>query len=418
MSMISWPFDSTVTFDTENNPIYDRTYSADVLARILRKYFKDGVFSTQEDCLRVVEATGMNVTVNPGDCMIQGRHGYLETPQTLAIGTADPALKRIDLVVLRLDLSVNELSIKPAVVVGSEAVNPVAPALTRNSTVYELALAEVYVGANVTAISQAAITDARLDSTRCGVVASIIGDTDTSTYYAQIAADLAEFKAGQESDFDAWFATITSILDQNTAANLLNMINTLNAEMDDVQTLGTQTQNSINALNAEMDNVLHTSAQSLTTTQQTQARSNVNAQSAITASGMLKGNGAGSVSAAAEGVDYVGIAGGKAKPERTSANLIYGTVSKTLEPGHAGCVLRLNSSSNLTVTIPTDATVLMPNETEIEVVRWGTGNVTFVPASGVSIRSVDNQRSIAEQYASACLKKISANIWLLTGYLA
>jgi len=91
-----------------------------------------------------------------------------------------------------------------------------------------------------------------------------------------------------------------------------------------------------------MDNVLHTSAQSLTTTQQTQARSNVNAQSAITASGMLKGNGAGSVSAAAEGVDYVGIAGGKAKPERTSANLIYGTVSKTLEPGHAGCVLQLN----------------------------------------------------------------------------
>ena len=45
MAMISWPFDSTVTYDGQGNPIYTKTYSSDVLASILRKYFRNGVFT-------------------------------------------------------------------------------------------------------------------------------------------------------------------------------------------------------------------------------------------------------------------------------------------------------------------------------------------------------------------------------------
>jgi hypothetical protein len=241
MSMISWPFDSTLSEDAYGNPVYSRAYSSDVLARILRKYFNNGVFATPEDCLRVLEASGMNVSVNPGDCLIEGRHGYLEAAETLAVAAADPALSRIDLVVLRLDLSVSGLSVTPAVVTGTAAASPAAPTVTRNSTVYELALAQLYIGAGVTSIPQSVITDTRLDSDRCGVVASILGDTDTSTYYAQIAADLAEFKAGREAAFDAWyaaqtadfntwFASIMEALDDNIVTNLYSLIDQYKAK--------------------------------------------------------------------------------------------------------------------------------------------------------------------------------------------
>ena len=224
MAMISWPFDSTVTYDGQGNPIYTKTYSSDVLANVLRKYFRNGVFTDAEDCFQVLENSGMDISVSPGHCLIQGRHGYNEVSSTLTVSNADPALPRIDLVVLRLNLGVSALSIELFMVTGTAAVTPIAPALTRNSTIYELALAEIYVAAGVTAITQAVIADTRLDSDRCGVVASILGDTDTSTYYAQIAADLAAFKAGREADFDAWFSGIVDILDENTAGNLLGLI--------------------------------------------------------------------------------------------------------------------------------------------------------------------------------------------------
>lgn len=229
-NMISWPFDSTLTVDGYGNPVYSRAYSSDVLARILRKYFNDGVFNTVADSLRVLESTGMNVDLNPGDCLIQGRHGYLESLETLAIAASHATLPRKDLVVLRLNLAVGGLSILPFVLTGTPAASPAVPTVTRNSTVYEIALAEVHVAAAAAAIPQSAITDTRLDSARCGVVASILGDTNTSTYYAQIAADLAGFKATQEADFTEWFNDLQALLDENVVTNLTNLINKYKAK--------------------------------------------------------------------------------------------------------------------------------------------------------------------------------------------
>ena len=247
MAMISWPFDSTVTYDGQGNPIYTKAYSSDVLANILRKYFRNGVFTDTADCFQVLENNGMNISVSPGHCLIQGRHGYNEVSTSLTVSNANPAMPRIDLVVLRLNLGISALSIELFIVDGTAAVTPVVPTLTRNSTIYELALAEIYVAAGATAITQSVITDTRLDSNRCGIVASIIGDTDTSTYYAQIAADLVAFKANEEANFLAWFATIQDILDEEVAGNLLNQIQALETHTtlnsDSVPVLGVLAHN-------------------------------------------------------------------------------------------------------------------------------------------------------------------------------
>ncbi|NLI21748.1 MAG: hypothetical protein GX418_09400 [Clostridiales bacterium] len=222
--MISWPFDSTVTADGNGNPLYSKTYSADVLARILSKYFRNGVFGDQSDNLQVVEDAGMNVTVKPGDALINGRHCYEESERTLAVQAAHATLDRIDTVVLRLDLSVSVLAADLYVVEGTAAATPTAPSLTRNASVYELGLSDLFIAKATTAIPQHRITDTRLNSARCGVVASVIGDTDTTAYYAQIASDLASFQAVQQAAFTAWFETARATLDGDTAGSLLNLI--------------------------------------------------------------------------------------------------------------------------------------------------------------------------------------------------
>ncbi len=245
--MISWPFDSTLTTDTEGNPMYSRTYSSDVLAKILRKYFCNGVFSDVSTSFQVVEAEGMTVAVEAGEALINGRHCYEEARRTLAVQAADASLDRMDTVVLRLDLSVSVLSIDLYILAGTPAASPTAPVLTRNSSTWELGLANLFISKGSTTVTQARITDTRLDSDRCGVVASVIGDTDTSAYYAQITADLAAFKAAEEAaftawssatqnsmeawitaeqaTFDAWFASVQDALGEDAAGNLLNLIN-------------------------------------------------------------------------------------------------------------------------------------------------------------------------------------------------
>jgi len=47
---VSWPFDSTVTQDEQGNPVYSRAYSSDTIARILAKYFRNGVFGDDSTC--------------------------------------------------------------------------------------------------------------------------------------------------------------------------------------------------------------------------------------------------------------------------------------------------------------------------------------------------------------------------------
>ena len=52
---ISWPFDSTLTQDEYGNPVYSRAYSSDVIARILARYFRNGVFSEPSTGLQTLQ---------------------------------------------------------------------------------------------------------------------------------------------------------------------------------------------------------------------------------------------------------------------------------------------------------------------------------------------------------------------------
>jgi hypothetical protein len=106
---------------------------------------------------------------------------------------------------------------------------------------------------------------------------------------------------------------------------------------------------------------------------------------------------------------------GLAKFDGTPSNAQTGDY--TLVLADKGKVLRINSSSNRTVTIPLNSSVAFPVDTEIAILRYGTGTVSISPTAGVTLESKAGERKISGQYASVAIKKIGTDEWVLVGSL-
>ena len=188
--MKAYPFTSQVTYDDNGLPRYDRAVNSEFLRAVFKQYFSDGVFYNPADALQVTVDTGMNVKVLPGACHIQGAMAIEDSSRVLAV-QASGDLDRIDTVVARLDLSLAVRSIDLYVLKGTPAETPEAPALTRNNTVWELGLADLFIAKSTTEISQQRITDTRLDTARCGQVIAPAAPADLEPYFAQLQAAIA-----------------------------------------------------------------------------------------------------------------------------------------------------------------------------------------------------------------------------------
>lgn len=100
----------------------------------------------------------------------------------------------------------------------------------------------------------------------------------------------------------------------------------------------------------------------------------------------------------------------------TRTNAQTGT-SYTLVLADAGKLVTMNNASASTWTIPTNAAVAFPVNTEIAGAQLGAGTVT-IDGSGVTLRSVGGLLAASAQYASWCAVKIATDEWLVTGQLA
>ena len=138
-------------------------------------------------------------------------------------------------------------------------------------------------------------------------------------------------------------------------------------------------------------------------------------------SGALTGGSGGSFIPTSEKGAANGVASldtnGKVTAAQTSSLVVNVTANKTLALADAGTLQRVNSSSAITVTIPTNASAAFPIGAEIELVRYGTGTVTLAVTGGVTLNSADGVKTISSQYAAASLKKFGTDEWLLCGSL-
>lgn len=155
--------------------VYDRTYDANDYCDNLASIIKSGVVKSSDDDLKVTAYSGMTLSVGYGRGWVKGHWFFNDTAYTgLTLATAPSGTNsRIDRVVLRLDTSTAVRSVSLAVLTGTPAASPAAPALTRSGNIYELALADIRVGAGVVTITNSVITDKRADGNVCGWASSV-----------------------------------------------------------------------------------------------------------------------------------------------------------------------------------------------------------------------------------------------------
>ena len=193
----SLPFNA-VAVDGE----YDRVYKAEDWAWYFATFIANGIFPKPSDGLQVVAYSGMEIRVNAGYAFINGY--AFRNPATLSVtlDTAEGALNRVDRVVVRWDLPQRDMYI--AVLKGTPSAKPTATAVTRTTEIWELALADIYVGKGVTRIQTQNITDQRFNSAVCGIVTGTVEEIDASVLTKQFTDFFNTYSAAVLDEFSAY----------------------------------------------------------------------------------------------------------------------------------------------------------------------------------------------------------------------
>ena len=189
--------------DAQNNPIYDRAVTAQFYRQFWSKYFTDGVFANPSNNYQVLSTGSMSVKVPAGSCgHIQGVTFIEDADVTVAIAAPDGVNNRTDRIVLQLSQTDRTVSV---------IVKKGSTALTRNSNIWELGLADVAVAKNAAQINQADITDLRLNTSACGIVAAAVTNIDTTSLFNQYLGWYNTTVASYGSWFSKAQADITTL---------------------------------------------------------------------------------------------------------------------------------------------------------------------------------------------------------------
>lgn len=284
MAMRYGYFDSEITgVDSEGMPIFDRAETSELFRLLFSKLLTNGVLAKPADCFKVLAGdTGLSVKVQPGFGLINGAFAYDPVATTFQLAAAPTSYSRIDRIVLRCNYldRLCEIIVKT----GTAAATPQPPELIQpvSGDYYELGLALVTVGTNQSVVTQSSITDTRPDSSVCGYITQFIDSIDTEAFYDQFNAFYAEFVAKSNASyaqfeqmartaydgftaaideyiealeakgnadltaiteamkefqrdsmnqFNEWFATVQSLLDEDVAGHLVNKTNELDERL-------------------------------------------------------------------------------------------------------------------------------------------------------------------------------------------
>ncbi|WP_327175478.1 tail fiber domain-containing protein [Streptomyces sp. NBC_01335] len=146
MAITSYPFDGQAVTETQ-------------FSQMFREFQETGVVTSYEGTgFQVAASTGMVVTVQPGLAFVRGHMVQSTATENLTVPAASTTA-RVDRVILKLDPATNSITL--AVKAGT-AGSTTPPTLTQTDTgIYEMALASVAVGANITSITSSTITSTR-----------------------------------------------------------------------------------------------------------------------------------------------------------------------------------------------------------------------------------------------------------------
>lgn len=173
MSIIAYPLNN-ITYNAEDAMLLNMPITSGV-------YGQTGNFNLTTNNMTLTVGTGlafMRLTTAKGFTV------YNNTPVALTLDAADSVLDRIDRIVLKWRSGSNAVALE--VLKGTPSSTPSPVARSTGADNYDLVLYDILVGAGVTTISAAAITDQRLNPNLCGLMASNVTQIDTTALHNQI----------------------------------------------------------------------------------------------------------------------------------------------------------------------------------------------------------------------------------------
>ena len=110
-------------------------------------------------------------------------------------------------------------------------------------------------------------------------------------------------------------------------------------------------------------------------------------------------------------------ANGKVTASEACAYINSRSDSYTLALTDAGKFIKMTKGTANNLTVPPNSSVAFPVGTEIEFMQYGAGQVTLVPAGGVTIRNSISGTKTTKEYSLASIKKLDTDEWVSGGDL-
>lgn len=198
-----------ITYGFFNSVNGDRRYNANQIGSYFKGLVSNGVFQNVGKAFIVKPGSGMTINVGSGKAYINEKWIENDNTANYNIDASDSAYDRIDVVVIRLNNTSRTIEIK--ILKGSATTSPQAQGITRNSSIYDLKLAEIRVKANSTSITTANITDYRANSNVCGFVTGLVKQVDTTELFLQMQEDYKAVRNSIAKDLNVNTQVLTSM---------------------------------------------------------------------------------------------------------------------------------------------------------------------------------------------------------------
>ena len=131
-------------------------------SKMMRTVFADGIIGGYLNGLLVYgDSTGMQVKVKSGAAWLRGHYYENDSEEILAVTAAHATLPRWDCVVLEVDWTKSDSQMTVKIIAGTPSANPSLPALTQNTSVWQIPLAKIVVLPTVSTIAASNVSDLR-----------------------------------------------------------------------------------------------------------------------------------------------------------------------------------------------------------------------------------------------------------------
>lgn len=177
----------------------DRRYGSISFGSIFDGVVREGVFMSIGTCLQVTAGNGMGIIVGAGRAWFNKTWTLNDAPYPMELSKSEVLLGRIDAVILEVNQtrSVRNNTIK--IIQGAASGNPTRPALKKSGGIYQYPLAYISVGAGVTSIRTADITN-MVGTSETPFVTGILETINIDSLIAQWGDQWREFYEFQTNE--------------------------------------------------------------------------------------------------------------------------------------------------------------------------------------------------------------------------